>query len=100
MAVVVLPTLTDSDNYGIKVTLESALYDFTFRWNYRESVWEMSIAGVVDGLAIRVNTDLLACVPSISKPPGRFLALDTSGAGLDPDIDELGGRVVLTYTES
>ena len=72
MAYLQLPTRTDRDNDTITVVLEGVAYDFTFVWNYRSLNWEMSIAGVIDSLAVRVGVDLLAYVPVTTKPPGRF----------------------------
>ena len=100
MAYLQLPTRTDRDNDTITVVLEGVAYDFTFVWNYRSLNWEMSIAGVIDSLAVRVGVDLLAYVPVTTKPPGRFAAIDTSGRDEDPGRGDLGGRVVLLYRES
>ena len=100
MATIQIPTFTDRDNYVERVTLEGQEYELTFRWNFREECWEMSITDIVDGLAVRVNVDLLEFVPVVGKPPGKFIATDTSNAGLDPGLTDLGGRVVLGYVES
>lgn len=100
MATVQLPVRTDSNNYAFTVTLEGQAYEFTFRWNFREGCWEMSIADVVDGLAVRVAVDLLEFVPVEGKPPGSLLAIDTTDSGTDPGLAELGDRVLLTYVES
>jgi hypothetical protein len=100
MAILQIPTRTDSDNYSVNVLLEGQTYAFTFVWNYRGSFWEMSIAGVVDGLAVCVGANLLDFVAAAGKPPGQFVAVDTSGQSLDPGLHDLGGRIVLLYRES
>jgi hypothetical protein len=100
MAVLQIPTRTDSDNYTMTVTLEGVAYSFSFVWNYRSLCWEMSISGFIDGLAIRVGVDLLAACPVEGQPPGNFVAFDTSGKEQDPGINDLGSRVLLLYRES
>jgi len=100
MAYFQIPTQTDSDNYEFQLSLEGSAYTFIFVWNYRESCWEISIADIAYGIAIRIGVDVLASIPIIGKPPGRLVAGDTSGQGLDPGLEDLGGRVVLLYEES
>jgi hypothetical protein len=100
MAYLQIPTRTDKDNYTFKLSLENVLYEFKFVWSYRSSCWEMTITDVVSSLAVRVGTSLLEFVPAEGKPPGKFAAVDTSGAGIDPGLADLGARVLLIYKES
>lgn len=100
MAIVQIPTRTDSDNYTLTVTLEGTAYDLTLEWSYRASCWTLSIAGVVDGLAVRVGYPLLVGVPTAGRPPGDLVAFDTAGQDLDPGLTDLGARVLLLYQES
>lgn len=98
--VLTIPTRTDHDNYELKLRLEGVEYAFTFMWNYRAEFWSMSIAGVVDGVALRVGSDPLEFVPTEGRPPGVFTVVDSSGADEDPGLTDLGGRVLLLYRES
>ena len=104
MALLQIPTDPTLDNYSESMTLQGASFTFLFEWNYRGSYWSLSIydhaeAPVVQGVCIRCNVDMLEFVSAPGKPPGRLYAYDTSGAGTDPGMTDLGGRVVLLYDE-
>ena len=100
MAILQIPTSTTDDLYKVAVTLEGQDYVFTFAWNYRSSVWEMTIDGVVSSVPVLIGVNLLASVPLSTRPPGTLLAVDSSNQDLDPGLNDLGDRVSLLYEES
>lgn len=105
MALLQIPTRTDLDNYSEVVVLQNVTYTFNFAWNYRASYWGLTILDpngnqIVAGVALRINVNILGIVSDPLKPPGQLAVVDTSGAGLDPGLNDLGGRVVLLYNEA
>lgn len=100
----VLPTRTDLDHYSEQVVLDDVTYTLDLRWNRRAERWFLAISDadgpIVSGMKVIVDRPLLTHVGSSRKPPGVLMALDTSGAGEDPGIDELGDRVLLMYDEA
>ena len=104
MALLQIPTDPTLDNYSESMTLQGTSFTFLFEWSYRGGYWSLSIydhaeAPVVQGVCIRCNVDMLEFVSAPGKPPGRLYAYATSGAGTDPGMTDLGGRVVLLYDE-
>jgi hypothetical protein len=75
-------------------------------WIGRSSSWwldYLTIDGttLIQGVVVRVGTKLLAPFADKRLPgegDGEFVAIDTSGRGLDPARDDFGTRVVLTYS--
>jgi hypothetical protein len=105
MATWVIPTRTDLEFYTEQVELGGVVYRLTFAWNLRDSAWYMSIADVdgvaiVSGIRIVVDYPLLNSVSNADRPTGLLLAIDTSGAGLDPGLEDLGDRVLLMHEEA
>jgi hypothetical protein len=105
MAVLTLPARTDLRAYSFQVELEGALYLFALRWNARAASWFMDItdtsgAPVIAGRRVVIDWPLLRTVVKENRPPGEILAVDTTNAGTDPGLDELGARVQLVYVES
>ena len=85
------------------LTLDGALYRFSFAWNYRAGYWSMSVldAGgtpLVQGLRIVLNLDLFRQFPGRGLPPGALYAVDPSDTISNPAFDDLSaGRVILVY---
>jgi len=105
MALLIIPTRTDLDNYEMSVELDGATYQFIFAWNYRDQAWYFSIADsdgvpIASGVRIVVDWILLKHISDSRKPPGTLVAIDTAGTGVDPGLTELGDRVQLMYQEA
>lgn len=105
MSVLVIPTRTDLDNYSLEVELEGVAFVLSLAWNYRDESWFLSVATtdgtpIASGIKVVCNTSLLATCSNPDRPPGSLYAWDTSGAGTDPGLDELGERVTLLYQEA
>ncbi len=102
MAVLRLPTRTDSPRYSFSCELDSVTFNFAFEWNDRDAGWYMSIADV-DGVQllgcrrIVLNYPLIALHRNPRLPPGQLVAIDTSNTDTEPGLADLGGRVKLLY---
>lgn len=105
MSVLSIPIDSSSPSFSIEVTLEGQSYLLDFHWNERAEGWFFSISDLIGvsllaGMRLVVGFPMTARYKSELLPPGVFVALDTSGADLDPGISDLGSRVVLQYVES
>jgi hypothetical protein len=105
MATFIIPTRTDLEYYTERVELDGVVFELTFSWNTREEVWMISVAdadgvALASGVKIVVDWELFRSVSNADMPEGIMMALDTSGAGLDPGLTELGERVILLYQEA
>lgn len=97
----ILPTRTDLRHYEFEITLDGSTYRLTFRWGEREAAWFFSVSEE-DGTPISTNVKVVINFPlarrnAKRRPPGMFLAIDTSGTGTEARIDDLGRRVALHY---
>lgn len=105
MSVFVLPCRTDLPHYTFSCDLEGVSYGFEFRWNAREEGWFMTILDgqdtvIIAGVKVVVDFPLAIRSASALKPPGHFLAYDTTGGHADPGLTDLGDRVQLSYLDS
>jgi len=100
-----IPTRSDLKHYTLQVTLEEVTYTLEFRWNVRLAAWFMDVQDLngtttlIAGLRLVANWPL-AAYKTGRRPPGAFVAIDTSGKGIDPGADDLGDRVQLRYFSS
>jgi hypothetical protein len=94
--------------FDLQAPLDGVTYTFSFRWNVRASAWfldiwdEQGVTLFAAGVRVVVNYPLCAYFTG-RKPPGHLIAVDTSGRGLDPGIDDIGGsdaRVKIYYMTS
>jgi hypothetical protein len=97
-----IPLRPDLTHYDQKIVLDGIECTLEFRWNTRESAWYMHIKtavgdDIIDSIKVVVSWPLGARSTDTRRPPGFFIATDTSGAQLDPGIADLGDRVSLYY---
>jgi len=88
--------------FDLQVTLESVTYTLEFRWNVRAGKWFMSVLDETSNTVLQAAAKVVANWPLFAyvtgrQPAGAFLAFDTTGAGLDPGLNDLGNRVQLIY---
>lgn len=88
-----------------RTLLDGREYVLRFVWNTREERWYMTISDqdeVVIAAGIKVVADwpLNRLLTSDAAPPGRLIAVDTSGSGEAPGLTDLGQRVLLAYVEA
>ena len=88
--------------FTLQVPLEGVNYTLQFVWNLRESSWYMDVLDetgaimIIGGMRL-VADSLLGITRTGRQPQGAFIALDTTGEGVDPGLDDLGVRVKLLY---
>jgi hypothetical protein len=104
MSVFTLPSIQDSPHYDFVVELDGATYLVELKWNEREAAWYLSIGAdedtpLVAGKKVVLNIPLISRHRDSRLPPGALIALDTSGKDEPPGLDDLGRRVVLTYSD-
>jgi hypothetical protein len=105
MATIVLPTSTDETHYTFEISLEGVPFLFEFYWNARDASWVMSISDVAGtpllmGRKVTLGTLLLTRFRNPALPLGELQAVDTSGANVEAQVNDLGTRVQLLYFES
>jgi hypothetical protein len=98
----VIPTRTDVEHYTEVVELDGVNYDLLFRWNHRDGTWMLTIAPeqeapILAGIRVVADTPLIEFCGHADKPHGTLMAVDTSGQGRAPGLQDLGGRVMLLY---
>jgi len=104
MATLELPIEADARHYFYTLELDGRTYGLEFLWNERDEGWSLAVQD--DAGAELARARIVVGFPLFRRclderlPPGEFIALDTSGADLEPGVDDLGGRVKLLYMEA
>lgn len=99
---ITIPTRTDP-RYQIEVELDGSSYLFDFEWNDRAESWFLDVSSqngtkLIAGIRVVVGFPLWNRYRNPELPSGDLSAVDTSGANLDPKLEDLGDRVALVYT--
>ncbi len=99
----VIPLSTDSV-FSQVTSLGGQDFIMTFEWNARESAWYLDVADQDDipiftAVKVVVNWPLAARCVDPRRPRGVLIAIDSTGAGLDPLQDDLGKRVELFFID-
>lgn len=104
MAIRKINTDSTLSSYTQRTILDGREYLLTLQWNQRAAAWFLSIADqegdpIADGLRLVANWPVNRNLTDARGPFGLIIPLDTSGAGLDPGLHELGDRVLLVYVD-
>ncbi len=99
---VVIPLRSDLPHFDLQVELEGTTYTLELRWNTRAEAWFLMVIDAQGETVIRSGLRVVADHPlrlyeADRQPPGLLVAADTSGAGEDPGLHDLGARVQLFY---
>jgi hypothetical protein len=107
MSAQVIATRTDGvASYVENVLLEKLYYRLQFDWNDRAFRWYMTLYDstnvlIVGSLPVLIRVPLLrGTTTDQRRPPGDFIALDTSGYDIEAGFNDLGSRVLLGYVPS
>lgn len=103
MASVIIPASRNgSQRFGFVCQLDGINFRFDFDWNWVRSFWSFILSDSIGNLLI--TRRIVADSPMISKfigvegfPFGDIIAIDTSGKGQDPGLNDLNDRVQLLY---
>jgi hypothetical protein len=103
MATPVIIPVDNSPTRRTATTLDGINYVLVTRWDDRACAWFLDILD--DNGAVLIAGRKVVCswplngarTPTVGLPPGLLFAVDTSGAELDPLLDDLGTRVLLCY---
>ena len=98
----VIQLRNDLTYFDIQAPLDGATYTLEMRWNTRALAWFMRLLNEQADTIIVGDTKVVADWPIAlyitgRLPPGLLVFWDTSGAGLDPGLNDLGQRVQLLY---
>lgn len=104
MSTVVIPTRTDgTQRYAQQCTLNGVRFTLEFLWNARESSWSMQVSDAAGDLLLAkkivLDQPMRFRYMDPRLPGGDFIAVDTSGAQVEPGLTDLGSRVLLTFTD-
>lgn len=97
-----LPFFPSLPHYSFSITLAEEDYVFNVRWNTRDEAWYLDLLEADETPIIRdMKVVLGAMIGSRSaiatRLPGTLIAFDTSGVGLEADLDSLGDRVQVFF---
>ena len=107
MGTFALPFLKDKTaDYVFQTELDGSTFGFRVRWNAREGFYYVDVLDansnpLIQGLKIclgKIFTNRFVATPGIF--PGTLFAEDTTKAGLDPALGDLGTRVRVIYFDS
>lgn len=104
MAVIELPLDNQHPSFSFSTELDGSTYNFQFRWNGRIQSWIFDIFDgsndpIQTGNPLIVEFELLKQNKSQSRPPGNFIASNTSQVGVDATRFNIGSDVKLYYIE-
>jgi hypothetical protein len=104
MAATIIPTSIEDSNYRQIVSLSGVDYELFFAWNSRESRWYFSLSNdgvrLLSGIKVVINWPLIRPGQSLPMSPGMLIAIDATGAGVDPGLSDFGDRVTLMYVDN
>jgi hypothetical protein len=108
MATLLIPTIPGAAYHSFKTRLQGRDFIFRLSFNEREERWYLSLLDEEETPLLQ-SVKLLANWPLLRHyrfdprlPPGELMAIDPTGNGDPPTLDELGEglRVELTYFEA
>lgn len=97
--------IPDGPDVEFLVALGEDVATLRLRWNARAASWYLDVADadgvpILSGqrLAVNMRVGAKSAHPFFAKH--MIVAIDTSGERRDPGLDDLGRRVLLTWTEA
>jgi len=99
-----IPTSLKQSWYEQTVPMDGTDFVLRIMWSERGRRWYCDMA-TTDGTVIRSGIKIVADrvlterMSSSNRPAGDVWCVDRSGGGIDPDLRDLGARVVLLYVE-
>lgn len=96
------PTLT---HYEFDTVLDGIKYTLEFRFNVIDLAWYFSLyleddTPIFQHATVVLDFPISTRIRHLAKPKGTFIAIDTTGQGVAPNIDDFGSRVQLYYLDA
>jgi hypothetical protein len=103
MALFLIPTNPNQDNYQFSIVISGILYFLDIIYNVRTSRYTLNIldsdkVSLVSGLPILTNVPLTNNFKYLEIPPGDFIALSPSD-NENAELGDLGDKVELYYND-
>jgi hypothetical protein len=100
-----IPLSQSQSWYEQSVVLDGVEYRLRLMWSERERRWYLDVmladgTLLAAGRKIVADQDVLGWMSSDDRLPGMLLAVDMTGAQTDPDLRDLGTRVLLYYLDA
>lgn len=101
----IIPARSDLPDQEMSISLDGLTFVLRFRWSAREGCQYFDVLDA-QGVPIYMGIKVVLRLPlgdrctDPRRPPGTFIAFDTSGKGLPPGLNDLGDRVELYYIEA
>lgn len=102
-----IPARTDLPDYQMEIALDGLTYSLRLRWNTREQAWYLTLLDETDdpiqdfcNVKVVVNAPIGSRSVDPRRPPGFFVAMDSTNLHTDPGFTDLGDRVQLYYLEA
>ncbi len=106
MATLTVPTPPEGRfRWLTRIDFDGVFFKVLFRYNRRDAFWYIDFAddqgvAIVRALRLALSDDILKPYKTaLDLPKGNLFVTDTSGRGRESGRDDLGGRVLLRYTE-
>lgn len=101
-----IPINTAFPWYTTTIALSGVSYTLRFRYNTRNTRWEMDIADgagndILDGIVLLINNDLTFQYQTAlsNLPVGNFFVVDKTGQGMQPTQFSFGTTHSLIYAD-
>lgn len=104
MAIIELPLDNKDPSFSFSTELDGSTYNFQFRWQGRIEVWVFDLFDadknpIQTGNPFITDFEFLKQNVSTSKPPGNFIAINTSVDGENAGRFNIGSDVKFLYIE-
>lgn len=91
--------------FDFQAPLDGVTYTIELRWNQRIAAWFIRVLDEQGDGVLMGDTKVVANWPIAAyftgrQPPGAFVFVDSTGAGIDPGLNDLGARVIMTYNDA
>lgn len=99
----ILPIEQGDADQAWTTDLAGGIYLVRLRWNQREAAWYLDVlerderTPIVQGVKVVLGAMLGRRAPHALFRDGALIARDTSGAGREATLEDLGARVELWY---
>ena len=100
-----IPFTPGDNNDTISTTIDGVGYYFIHHWNWRDEahyfdMYDATLNPIIQGVKVALGANLARNCTDPFFQTYTMRAIDTAHTGVDADVDELGGRVVVVVTSN